>query len=242
MPGIDPVARGDLRIRLGTSRGIGIQTVLLAACGALVLLTLPSESGAFGLRDAELLSLLLTFQMLAVTYLSSAVASSELTLEGEKGTPDLALSGFSAQAIAAGKWQSSAIYALYLVAILLPLVVLGTAVRGGQVTAVAVAGALTVAVATAAGVWGAWLGGRFASEFGRTIAHWGLLAAVFGGTAALPDYLWAASPIRMVDLVVHSGWHWRMGITGTAYLAISLLGVRFMAAQVDAMRAEGQGG
>jgi hypothetical protein len=242
MPGINPVARGDLRIRLGTSRGIWTQTTLLAACGALVLLTLPSESGAFGLRDAELLSLLLTVQMLTVTYVSSAVASSELALEGEKGIPDLALSAFSARAIAAGKWQSSAVYALYLVAILLPLVVMGAALRGGQMATVAWAGVLTVAVATAAGVWGAWLGGRFVSEFARTIVHWGSLAALFGGAAALPEPLWAASPIRMVDLVVHSGWHWWMGVAGTVYLAISALGVRLIAGQVDATRAEGRGG
>lgn len=242
MPGINAVARGDLRIRLGTPRGIWTQTVLLAASGALVLLTLPAESGAFGLRDAELISLLLTVQMLAVTYVSSAVASSELALEGEKGIPDLTVSAFSARAIAAGKWQSSAVYALYLVAILLPLVVLGTALRGGQMATVAWAGALTVAVATAAGVWGAWLGGRFTSEFARSVVHWGALAALFGGAAALPEPLWAASPIRMVDLVVHSGWHWWMGVAGAVYLAVSVLGVRLIAGQVDAMRADGRGG
>lgn len=241
MPGINPVARGDLRIRLGTSRGIWTQTTLLAVCGVLVLLTLPSESGAFGLRDAELLSLLLTVQMLAVTYVSSAVASSELALEGEKGIPDLAMSAFSARTIAAGKWQSSAGYALYLVAILLPLVVLGAALRGGQIETVAWAGVLTVVVATAAGVWGAWLDGCFDSEFARTSVHWGALAALFGGTAALPDPLWAANPIRMVTLLVHSGWHWWMGVAGTVYLAISVLGVRLIAVQVDAARAEGRG-
>ncbi|MDI6771006.1 MAG: hypothetical protein QME77_00265 [bacterium] len=229
-------------MRLGTSQGIWTQTALLAACGALVLLTLPSEPGAFGLRDAELISLLLTIQMLAVTYLSSAVASSELALEGEKGIPDLAMSAFPARTIAAGKWLSSAGYALYLVAILLPLVVLGTALRGGQMATVAWAGVLTVVVATAAGVWGAWLGGCFDSEFARTMVHWGALAALFGGTAVLPDPLWAASPIRTVNLLVHSGWQWWMGVVGTVYLAISVLGVRLIALQVEAARAEGRGG
>lgn len=239
MPGINAVARGDLRIRLGTPRGIWAQTVLLAACGALVLLTLPVESGGFGLRDAELLSLLLTVQLIAVTYVSSAVASSELALEGEKGIPDLAVSAFSARAIAVGKWQSSTIYALYLIAIMLPLVVLGAALRGGPMGTVALAGVLTLAVATAAGVWGAWLGGYFGSEFTRSVVHWVALAALFGGAAALPEPLRAVSPIRMVDLLAHSGWHWWMGAGGMVYLAISVLGVRLIASQVDAMRAEG---
>lgn len=242
MPGINVVARGDLRMRLGTPRGIWTQTAMLAACGALVLLILPAESGAYGLRDAELLSLLLTAQMLMVTYVSSAVASLELAPEGEKGISDLAVAAFSAQAIAIGKWQSSAIYALYLVAILFPLVVLSAGLRGGHMATVAWAGALTVAVAAAAGVWGAWLGGRFDSEFARTVVHWGSLAALFGGTAALPESLWAASPVRMVDLVVRTGWHWWMGVAVVAYLGISALGVRLIASQVSAMRAEGRGG
>ncbi len=237
---INAVARGDLRMRLGTPRGIWTQTVLLAAFGALVLLTLPAEAGAYGLRDAEVLSLLLVAQMLAVTYLASAVASSELGMEGEKGIADLAVSGFSAHEIALGKWQSGALYALYLVAILLPLIVLGATVRGGATATVALAGVPTAALAAAAAVWGAWLGGRVASEFARSAVHWAGLGALFAGTGALPEPLRAASPIRMMQGVIE-GPHPAVGVACAVYLAVSFLGVRLIARQVGAMRAQARG-
>jgi hypothetical protein len=202
---MNAVARGDLYARLGSARGLRIQLVYLAACSAFLLLSLPPELGRIDVRDASLLLAFLTVQVVAVTYLCSATASAELSLEGEKGLPDLALSAFPIAVVTVGKVVSSAVYAAYLVLIALPLFVLATALRGAALAPIGYAGVLTVALATAAGLWGAWLGGRFASDFTRSLAHWALLAAVLGGTALLPASWWPASPLRLIDHVVRHG-------------------------------------
>lgn len=203
---MNPVARGDLQARMGSARGIRVQTIYLALCSVFLLLSLPPEIGRLDLRDANLLLAVLAVQIVAVTYLSSAIASSELSVEGEKALPDLALSAFAPGAVALGKAQSSGLYALYLVAIGLPLFVLTAALRGAALAPIAWAGMLTVAVATAAGVWGAWLSGRFASDFTRSFVHWMLLAVLFGGTALLPPRWWPANPIRLIEGLVREGW------------------------------------
>lgn len=238
MPGLNPVARGDLRVRLAAPRGLWAQTIFLAACGALVLLSLPPEPGRFEWRAADLLVLLVAVQMLAVTYLSSAVASSELALEGEKGLPDLTLSAFSPWTIAAGKWLSSAAYAAYLVAIGLPLLALGAALQGSPLVSVAWPAGFTAVVATAAGVWGAWLGGRFSSDFTRSFVHWGGLAVVFVVSALLPEPWWAINPIRVADLAVRTGWQPWMALPALAYLVAAALGAVTIAGQVRAARLE----
>lgn len=203
---MNPVARGDLQARLRSPRGLRAQTVYLAICSVFLVLSLPPEIGRVDLRDANLLLAVLAVQMVAVTYLSSAVASSELSVEGEKALPDLALSAFAPRAIAVGKAQSSGLYALYLVAIGLPLFVLIAALRGVAPAPVFWAGGLTVAVASMAGIWGAWLSGRYASDFTRSLVHWMLLAALFGGTALLPPSWWPVSPVRLLDHLVREGW------------------------------------
>jgi hypothetical protein len=209
---LNPVTRGDLHARLGSGRGIRLQTVYLIACSAFLLLSLPPEIGRLDLRDANLLLAFLVVQAVGVTYLSSAVASAEVGIEGEKGLPDLALSAFSPTAIAVGKVASSAWYALYLIAIAMPLVVLSASIRGGALAAVVWVAALTVAMATAAGTWGAWLNGRFTSDFARSLAHWSLLGLVFGATMLLPPSWWPASPLRLIDETVRNG--------ATAWLAV----------------------
>lgn len=239
--GVNPVTRGDLRARFGTHRGIWVQTIYLAICSTFLLLSLPPEIGRFELREANLLLAFLVVQLVTVTYLTSGFASAELALEGEKGLPDLALSAFSPGVIAAGKIQSSAAYALYLVAVALPLGVLAASVRGAPLPAIAWAGGLTVAVATAVGTWGAWLGGRFSSDFTRSSVHWMILAGVFVGTALLPPPWSAANPLRLIELAVRVGWTPSMGAVIAGYLALAAAGAALVATHVRASRDSGDG-
>ncbi len=233
---LNPVARGDLRARLATPRGIWVQTLYLGVCSAFLLLSLPPEVGRFELREANLLLAFLVVQLVAVTYLAGAFASSELGLDGEKGLPDLALSAFTPGEIAIGKLISGAVYALYLVGLALPLVVLAAGLRAAPVPAVAWAAVLTVATATAFGVWGAWLGGRFPSDFTRSFLYWSLLAIVFAGTARLPAPWKAANPILLLDQAIRDGWSWPMGAVIAGYLVVATAGVVAIAAHVTAMR------
>jgi hypothetical protein len=219
---VNPVTRGDLRARLGSVEGIRAQTVYLAVCSTFLLLALPPEIGRFDLRDINLLLATFAVQCVAVTYLSSATASSELALDGERALPDLALSTFPPRVVALGKWQSSALYACYLVAVGLPLFALTTVLRGVSLAPVFWSSVLTIAVATAAGVWGAWLSGRFASDFTRSLVHWLLLVAVFGGTALLPPAWGPANPIRLIEALIRDGW--------TSWLLVAVAGYTLLAA------------
>lgn len=201
-----------------------MQTIYLGICSTFLLLSLPPEIGRFELREANLLLAFLVVQLVAVTYLTSAFASSELALEGEKGLPDLALSAFSPRAVAVGKLASSAAYATYLIAVGLPLVTLAAALRGAALGTVAAAGVLIIAVATAAGTWGAWLGGRLTSDFTRSFVHWAMLAGVFAGTTLLPPPWSLANPLRLLDLTVRDGWTISLGIVVVGYAAVAVAG------------------
>jgi len=222
--GVNPIARGDLRARLGTHRGIWVQTIYLGICSTFLLLSLPPEIGRFELREANLLLAFLVVQLVAVTYLTSAFASSELALDGEKGLPDLALSAFSPHAVAVGKLASSGAYACYLVVVGMPLVTLAAALRGAALGTVAAAGVLIIAVATAAGTWGAWLGGRLTSDFTRSFVHWGMLAGVFVGTTLLPPPWSLINPLRLLDLTVRDGWTVSLAVVAAGYAAAAAAG------------------
>lgn len=224
---------------MGSARGIRAQTIYLAICSAFLLLSLPPEIGRLDLRDANLLLAVLAVQMVAVTYLSSAIASSEVSVEGEKALPDLALSAFTPSVVALGKAQSSGLYALYLVVIGLPLFVLTAALRGAALAPIAWAGVLTVAVATAAGVWGAWLSGRFASDFTRSFVHWTLLAALFGGTALLPPGWWPANPIRLIEALIREGWTPWLPAAVAAYGILAVAGTGLIGRHVAFARIHG---
>ncbi|MGQ0551043.1 MAG: hypothetical protein ACT4PY_15395 [Armatimonadota bacterium] len=200
------------------------------------MLSLPPEIGRGELRDVNLLFALLAVQLIVATYLTSGFASAELALEGEKGLPDLVLSAFSPRAIAAGKVQSSALYACYLIVMAVPLAVLAAALRGAPLGAIAWAALVTVAVATAAGTWGAWMGGRFASDFTRSFLHWVMLGAVFAGTAMLPAPWSVTNPLRLIEGAVRDGWSGTMSAVTAVYLGAAVAGAVLIASHVRAAR------
>jgi hypothetical protein len=212
------------------------QTVYLAACAAFLLLSIPPEIGRLDLRETNLLLAFLGAQLVAVTYLSSAVASSEIAADGEKGVPDLAMSAFQPAEIATGKVASSAAYAAYLVAIGLPLTSLAAALRGAALSAVLQAGVFTWAVGTAAGTWGAWLGARFSSEFTRGFVHWVLLGGLLGGTMLLPRAWWVLSPLRVIEeMLPPDGTLWAVP-AAAGYLALAGAGAALINLHVRASR------
>jgi hypothetical protein len=215
---------------------VWVQTLYLGACSAFLLLSLPPEVGRFELREANLLLAFLVVQLGTVAYLTGAFASSELSVEGEKGLPDLALSAFGAVEIAVGKLISSVGYAVYLVALALPLTVLAAGLRAAPLSTTVWAAILTLAVATALGVWGAWLGGRFTSDFTRSFLYWLVLAGVFVGTARLPAPWNAANPVRLLDQAVRNGWSWTFALATAGYLAAAVAGVMAIASYLTVMR------
>lgn len=214
-----------------------MQTLYLGVCSAFLLLSLPPEVGRFELREANLLLAFLAVQLAAVTYLTGAFASSELSLESEKGLPDLVLSAFAPAQIAAGKLLSSAGYAVYLIALALPLTVLAAGLRAAPLSTAFWAALLTAAAATAFGVWGAWLGGRFSSDFTRSFLYWSAMAAVFLGTARLPSPWNAANPVLLLEQALRGGWSWTFGVVITVYVAAAAAGVIAIASYITVMRA-----
>lgn len=237
MLGPDAIARGDLRARLGSPRGVLVQTVYLAAWAAFMMLSLPTGPERFGLGSADFLRLALSIQIVAVTYLSSSVASSELGMEGEKGVADLALSAFSPQAVAIGKLLSGALYSAYLVAIGIPLGLLSAGLRDVSAWPIAWAAAIALGTGTAAGVWGAWLGGRIGEDLARSLVHWTLLLVFFWATFALPPPWSVASPLRALEFATSGAWPLGTGASIAGYLVLAGAGTALVAARVRDLRA-----
>lgn len=236
---MNAITRGDLRARLGTHRGIWVQTIYLGICSTFLLLSLPPEIGRFELREANLLLAFLVIQLMSVTYLTSAVAVAELVLEGEKGLPDLALSTFSPRAVAVGKLAASGAYAVYLVAVGLPIVTLAVTLRGAALGTVMAASVLIVAVATAAGTWGAWLGGRLPSDFTRSLVHWAMLGSIFVGTTLLPSPWTLLNPVRLLDHTVREGWTAALAVSAAAYGAVAVGGALLIRSYIASARVAG---
>jgi hypothetical protein len=236
---VNAITRGDLRARLGTHRGIWVQTIYLGICSTFLLLSLPPEIGRFELREANLLLAFLVVQLVSVTYLTSAFAVAELSLEGEKGLPDLALSAFSPHAVAVGKLATSGVYAVYLVAVGFPIVTLAAALRGAALEMVAAAAVLIVAVATAVGTWGTWLGGRLTSDFTRSFVHWAMLGSIFVGTTLLPSPWTLLNPVRLLDHTIREGWTTAFAVVAAAYLVAAGGGALLIRSYIASARLTG---
>ena len=84
-------------------------------------------------------------------------------------------------------------------------------------------------MASAAGTWGAWLNGRVSSDFARSLAHWSLLALVFGGTMLLPPSWWPASPLRLIDETVRHGASAWLAVGVASYVGLTALGAWLIA-------------
>ncbi|HXF82881.1 MAG TPA: hypothetical protein VNN19_09035 [bacterium] len=235
---LNPVARGDLRVRLAGAKIRTTITLYLAALALLALLSLPPDLGRLDeLRQEGLLVAFLVVEAVLVVYLVSAAACGELAIEGEKSVVDLAASSFAPDAIAVGKLTSAALFAALLVGLGAPMAVLVAGIRGEPLGAVPAAGLIAVAAACALGTLAALYGALFESEFARSFVHWLTLLAVIVGATALPAPWDLVSPVRLIVAASRG----RAGVAVVAvlvgYLAGAVLAAAGIARSVRRIRA-----
>ncbi len=236
----NPIVRGDLRARLGSSRTAAGATLFLSLLAVLAVLSLPPELGrAPDMRQAGLLQIFLIAQAVFVIYLTSATASGEIAIEGEKAPWDLAVTSFTGGAIARGKLATSAAFALLLVLLALPLTAAVAGIRGQGLASVAAAGAVTVAAATALGIWGAVYSAVFESDFARTAVHWLTLLVVLIGAAVAPLPWKLLSPVYAVPAAMSADAAGTL-VALTAYAVLAAAGVIALSTRITAIRREAQ--
>lgn len=195
---LNPVTRGDLRVRLSSPKVLWVLRLYLAVLGVLAVFSLPPEGGRVpSLAETELAQLFLIFQVAWIAYLTSALAVGEIGVEGEKGVLDLAVTSFSSRAIASGKTWTAVLSAAGLAALSLPLVILvlpDVAAAPGALRALAAMVPLAAPLALLA----AWLPAAVPSDLLRTLLHWSVFLVIFAATRWLPDPLILVNPLRVV--------------------------------------------
>ncbi len=194
----NPVTRGDLRARLASPKVLWVLRLYVAVLGVLAVFALPPEGGRVpALAETELAQLFLVFQVAWIAYLTSALAVGEISVEGEKGVLDLAVTSFPPRTIASGKLWTAALSAAGLAVLSLPLVILvlpDLAAAPGALRALAVMVPLAVPLALV----GAWLPAAVSSDLLRTVLHWSIFLILFAATRWLPEPWILVNPLRVV--------------------------------------------
>jgi hypothetical protein len=234
----NPIVRGDLRARASGPKAIAGYTLFLSLLAALAILSLPPELGRMQeVRQQGLLQVFLIVQALFIIYLTSATASGEIAVEGEKPAWDLAASPFSTATIARGKLATSAAFAAFLVALGLPLTAAVAGIRGQALAPVAVAGAVITAAAAALGILGALYAAVFESDFARTVVHWFTLLIVVLAAAVAPPPWRLVSPVYAIPAAM-SGDTTGVLLALAAYGVLGAAGAAALAARISAIRRE----
>lgn len=203
---LNAITRGDLRMRLGGGKAPMMVTLYLSVLALLAFLSLPPDLGRLDdLRQEGLLIAFLVVETVLAVYLTSASASGEIAIEGEKSVVDLAASPFAPAAVARGKMITSFLFAALLVLLASPFSLLVAGIRGEALSAVAGAALVAVVVAGALGTLAALYGAVFDSDFARSFVHWLTLLALVVGATALPGPWDAASPVRLIIVLARSG-------------------------------------
>ncbi|HEY3247412.1 MAG TPA: hypothetical protein VGK88_03840 [bacterium] len=236
----NPIVRGDLRARLGSAKAIAGYTVFLSLLAVLAILSLPPELGRMqDVRQQGLLQIFVIAQALFVIYFTSATASGEVAIEGEKAPWDLAATSFSSAAIARGKLLTSAVFAMLLVLLGLPLTAAVAGIRGQGLGAVAASGVVVVAAGAALGIWAAVYAALFESDFARTVVHWLTLLGVVLAAAVLPPPWRLISPVYGVPAAM-SGDTVGVLIALGIYAALAAGGSVALSSRITAIRREAQ--
>ncbi|MDR7439560.1 MAG: hypothetical protein QN181_06665 [Armatimonadota bacterium] len=184
------VARGDLRARLTTAKGVTVLVVWLAGLHLLALFGTTPD----GTADHPALAVASWVFLAAVSFLGVAVGSGEVAIPGEKGLPDLATAFFSPRTIAGGKALSGLLYSLLLSLLALPALSFLGGLRALPWTAVAGQVLAVVPVGWAFVGMGTWLGGAVENDLLRSLAVWTVVGGILGAFA-----LWGArSPLQAV--------------------------------------------
>jgi len=234
----NPILRGDLRARLAGPNAIAGYTLFLSLLAALAILSLPPELGRMQeVRQQGLLQVFLIIQALFIIYLTSATASGEIAVEGEKPAWDLAASPFSTGTIARGKLATSAAFAALLVLLGLPLTAAVAGIRGQSLAPVAGAGVVIVAAGTALGTLGALYAAVFESDFARTVVHWFTLLVLVLAAAVAPGPWRLVSPVHAIPAAM-SGDTTGVLFAIAAYGVLAAAGTAALAARIGAIRRE----
>ncbi|HEV8352841.1 MAG TPA: hypothetical protein VGR24_01450 [bacterium] len=234
----NPILRGDLRARLGGGKALAGYTLFLSLLAVLAILSLPPELGRMQeVRQQGLLQVFLIIQALFIIYLTSATASGEIAVEGEKPAWDLAASPFSTGTIARGKLATSAAFAALLVLLGLPLTAAVAGIRGQALAPVAGASIVIVAAGTALGTLGALYAAVFESDFARTVVHWFTLLIVVLVVAMAPSPWRFVSPVHAIPAAMSSDFTGVL-LALAAYGALAAAGAAGLAARIGAIRRE----
>lgn len=237
---VNPILRGDLRARASGPKAIAGYTLFLSVLAVLTILSLPPELGRRQeVRQQDLLQVFLIIQSLFIVYLTSATASGEIAVEGEKAPWDLAASPFPGGVIARGKVITSAVFSVLLVALALPLTVVVAGIRGHPLAPIAAAGAVTIAAATAVGTLGALYSTLFESDFSRSAVLWlTLVLMVIGVTVGSGPWQFI-SPLHVIPAAM-TGDGVGVGVALAAYTLLIIAGTAALAARIGAIRREAQ--
>ncbi len=234
---MNPVLRGDLRVRLSSPKALTVYTIFLSLLGVLAVLSLPPELGRTDeVRQEGLLLTFLIVETVLVAYFTSACASGEIAIDGEKSVDDLATSPFSARVIGAGKVLASNAFALILVVLAVPVVAVVAGIRGEPLDGMVRAALVAVLFGGAVGALGVLYQAIFESEFTRSFVHWVTLLTLIVGAAALPEPWNVISPVRAVAAVVRLGWHPAPVLVSLGYVLIALGGNWALQMRVEVIR------
>lgn len=236
---VNPIVRGDLRARTA-GKAVAACTVFLSVLAVLTILSLPPELGRrTETRQQDLLQVFLTIEGLFVIYLTSAMASGEIVIEGEKAPWDLAAGPFAAGTIAWGKVITSAAYAALLGVLALPLGIVVVGIRGYSLAPILAAGAMTAAAAAAAGILGALYSTMVESDFSRSAIQWTtLLVLILGPTVGQGAWRFI-SPLHAIPAAM-TGDATGVTIALVTYAGLSIAGAMALTARIGAIRREAQ--
>ena len=238
---VNPVFRSDLRHRLTSRKAAAMITVYLAVLGALAFLSLPPDLGRLDdLRQESLLLAFIIVETVLAAYLTSATASGEIVVEGEKTMWDLAASPFPPGVIGRGKILTGATFALLLMGLGTPFLAILSGIRGEPLQALARAAVVALPFAAALGALGALYAGVFESDFTRSFVHWLTLLVLVVGATALPAPWDTLSPVRLVMLAVRDGWGLRVFLGAVLYTALAAAAGLGISRRVDAIRGTAQ--
>ncbi len=234
---MNPVLRGDLRVRLSSAKALSVYTIFLGLLAVLAVLSLPPELGR--LDEVGQGGLLLTFlivETVLVAYFTSACASREIVIEGEKSVDDLATSPFPALVIASGKVIASGAFALILVLFAVPVVSVVAGLRGEPIGGIARAAVVAVLFGAAIGALGTLYGAIFESDFTRSFVHWVTLLAAIVGVAALPEPWNTVSPVRAVAAAVRFGAPPALVLVSAGYVLVAVVASWAIRGRVEVIR------
>lgn len=184
------VARGDLRARFSTPKGVTVQALF----AALLCLGAFFGIGADPTPARPALSAICSIYLVAAAYLCAALPSGEIAIPEEKGLLDLATTPLPGTGVGWGKAISGSVLALGLAALAIPPLAFLLALRALPWQLAFGQAAVMWAVGWACTGLGTWLGGAVESDLLRSIALWSALGALFG----LPSF---GGPVRPFEAV-----------------------------------------